>query len=154
MAGLKALAAELGLDDARTYVASGNLVFESRLGSDALEAKIEAAIEKKFGFAVDVVVRSAKQWSAYRAANPFPKESEATPNFVMLAIGKDKATEADAEALRARAAQDEKVELRGDAIWIWFGHGAGRSKIGGPPKGVWTTRNWRTVVAIDQMLQH
>jgi uncharacterized protein (DUF1697 family) len=152
MAELKALAAELDLGNPRTYVASGNLVFESALGGEALEKKLEAAVEKRFGFAVDVIVRSAKQWSAYRAANPFPKESEATPNFVMLAVGKDKASAADIEALRARAAEDEKVELRGDAIWIWFGHGAGRSKIGGPRKGVWTTRNWRTVVAIDEML--
>jgi uncharacterized protein (DUF1697 family) len=71
----------------------------------------------------------------------------------MLAVGKQDATKADVEALRARAAEDEKVELAGGAIWIWYGHGAGRSRIGGPRKGVWTTRNWRTVVAIDEMMR-
>jgi uncharacterized protein (DUF1697 family) len=154
MAALRALAEDLGLESARTYVASGNLVFASSLGRAALENKLERTIEEKFGFAVDVIVRSASAWKAYRAANPFPKESEATPSFVMLCVGKDKPTAAQLEALRARAADDERVEIRGDAIWIWFGHGAGRSKIGtGPAKSVWTTRNWRTVVAIDEMLQ-
>jgi uncharacterized protein (DUF1697 family) len=154
MAELRALAVDLGLESPRTYVASGNLVFSSSLGRPALEAKLERAIGDRFGFAVDVITRSAKQWQAYRAANPFPKESEATPNFVMLCVGKDKPTAAQLEALRDRAADNERVETRGDAIWIWFGNGAGRSKIGsGPAKSVWTTRNWRTVVAIDEMLR-
>jgi uncharacterized protein (DUF1697 family) len=154
MADLRTLAAELELDVPRTYVASGNLVFGSSLKRDRLEARLERAIQDRFGFSVDVMVRSDAEWSAYRAANPFPAESEATPNFVMLCIGKAPPTDAEVEALRARAADNERVEVRGDAIWIWFGNGAGRSKIGsGPAKSVWTTRNWRTVIALDEMMQ-
>jgi uncharacterized protein (DUF1697 family) len=154
MAELRALAAELKLDDPRTYVASGNLVFASPLGDAELESRLEKAIEKKFGFAVDVIVRSAKAWSAYRAANPFPEESVERASGVMLCVGKERATDADVEALRARASANEKVERVGDAIWIWFGDGAGRSKIGtGPAKSIVTTRNWRTVEAIDEMLK-
>jgi uncharacterized protein (DUF1697 family) len=153
MAELRALAEDLGLDEPRTYVASGNLVFASPLEGDGLEAKLEQAIAERFGFKVDVIVRAATQWAAYLAANPFPKESEATPNFVMLSVGKQAATDDHVAALRAKASDNEKVERRGDALWIWFGDGAGRSKIGtGPAKSVWTTRNWRTVLAIDEML--
>ena len=153
MAELRALAAGLGLEAPRTYVASGNLVFRSSLDGGALEKKLECAIADRFGFAVDVIVRSAAEWSRYRDSNPFPEESEATPNYVMLCLGKEAATDVQVEALRAKAADDEKVERRDDAIWIWFGSGAGRSKIGtGPAKAVVTTRNWRTVLAIDEML--
>jgi uncharacterized protein (DUF1697 family) len=57
-------------------------------------------------------------------------------------------------ALRARAEGGEKVEVRGDALWIWFANGAGRSKLGlSAGKGVWTSRNWRTVLALDEMLR-
>ncbi|MDB5669236.1 MAG: hypothetical protein JWO25_195 [Alphaproteobacteria bacterium] len=153
MAALRDLAGELGLEAPRTYVASGNLVFAGGDANTALESRFETAIEERFGFRVDVIVRSKAEWTAYRKSNPFVAESEETANFVMLCIGKQPATDAHVEALRARASEKEKVERRGDAIWIWFGEGAGRSKIGSVPgKSVWTSRNWRTVVAIDEMM--
>jgi uncharacterized protein (DUF1697 family) len=153
MAALRALAEEIGLESPRTYVASGNLVFSTGLTRPVIEQKLEGAIAERFGFSVDVIVRSASAWKAYCAANPFPKESEATPNLVMLCVGKEGPVQAQLDALRARADENEKVEIRGDAIWIWFGNGAGRSKIGtGPAKSIWTTRNWRTVVALDAMM--
>ena len=153
MADLRQLAEAEGLADIRTYVASGNLVFRADKGDAAtLERRLEAALSARFGFDVDVIVRSARAWAALAAGNPFPKESAATPNFVMLIIGKRPATDADVEALRTRAGANEKVERVGEALWIWFGDGAGRSKIGGgPSKGVWTARNWRTVETLSSM---
>jgi len=153
MAELRALAEELGLQNPRTYVASGNLVFDSDRKAPALETLLEQAIEKRFGFAVDVLVRSAAQWAMLRDGNPMPEESEREPNKVMMTIGREAPTDAQIEALRAKAAEDERVERVGEAIWIWFGSGAGRSKLGtGLAKGVWTTRNWRTVETIAEML--
>ena len=153
MAELRELAAGLGLEEPRTYVASGNLVFGSGEARADLERKLEQAIEARFAFTVDVIVRSAEQWADYCARNPFPEESGRAPNLVMLVIGKEPADDRAVAALRAKAAAEEKVEGRGEAVWIWFGNGSGRSKIGtGPAKGVWTSRNWRTVVAIQEML--
>jgi uncharacterized protein (DUF1697 family) len=153
MAELRELAGELGFENPRTYVASGNLVFGASGTDKSLEAKLEKAIHARFGFAVDVMVRSKAEWSRYLASNPFREESKAAPNFVMLSIGKQPATDDHVAALRARAAENEKVERKGEVIWIWFGNGAGRSKIGtGPAKSVWTTRNWRTIVAIAEMM--
>jgi uncharacterized protein (DUF1697 family) len=152
MAELRALAVDLKLDNPRTYIASGNLVFSSALERGELEALLEAAIETRFGFRVEVIVRSGSEWSAYRGANPFPHESKQAPNWVMISVGKQAATEADLDALRSKASANEQVEMRGDALWIWFGDGAGRSRIGtGPSKSAWTTRNWRTVLALDEM---
>ena len=153
MARLRTLAEGVGLADARTYVASGNLVFSAEGEADALEQKLEAAIAESFGFAVDVVVRDAAAWARLAAANPFAKESEASPNLVMMTIGKQPATEADVAALRRRAAENEAVERRGEALWLWFGGGSGRSKLAAAPaKGVWTTRNWRTIETLGEML--
>ena len=154
MAELRTLAGEIGLDDPRTYVASGNLLFTSDQSAAALEKKIEEAIEERFGFDVDVIVRSARQWAGYRDGNPMRKESEAHPSKVMLTIGKRAATDADIDALRRKAGPNERVERAGDVIWLWFGDGAGRSKMGTGPtaREVWTTRNWRTVEALGDML--
>jgi uncharacterized protein (DUF1697 family) len=154
MAELRAVAEGLGLGSPRTYVASGNLLFEAEADEAALERRLEEAIAVRFGFAVDVIVRSATRWRGYATSNPFPDESERQPNLVMMTIGKRPATDADVEALRARASSNERVERVGDAIWIWFGDGAGRSKMGtGPSSGVWTTRNRRTVLALQEMLE-
>jgi uncharacterized protein (DUF1697 family) len=153
MADLRAVAEELGLGHPRTYVASGNLVFESGDPPSALEERLERALHARFGFDVDVVARSAHDWASYAESNPFPEESRRAPNLVMLVIGKRPPDEEALEALRARASAQEKVERRDDALWIWFGNGAGRSKIGtGPSRGVWTSRNWRTVQKLEEML--
>ena len=153
MARLREIAEELGLAGSRTYVASGNLLFRSTDNPVDIEAKLEKAIAAEFGFPVDVIVRSARDWHGYAESNPFPRESEATPNFVMLSVGKATASDADVEAMRKRAADHERVERVGDALWLYFGQGAGRSKLGlSPAKGVWTTRNWRTVMKLDEML--
>ena len=153
MARLRTLAEEIGLAEPATHVASGNLVFSAEEDAGTLEARLEHAIEAEFGFAVDVIVRSAGDWAALAAANPFPQESADTPNLVMLTIGKQPATDAAVETLRAKAAENERVERRGEALWIWFGGGAGRSKLGAAPaKGVWTARNWRTVATLRDML--
>jgi uncharacterized protein (DUF1697 family) len=153
MADLRTLAEEAGFANVRTYVASGNLVLASDAPGSTVETVLEEAIERRFGFAVDVVVRSASQWSAYLDAHPFAEEEEREPNLVMLCIGKQPASPDDAAALRARANGRERVELRGDALWLYFGDGAGRSRMGtGPGKGIWTTRNLRSVRSIAAML--
>ena len=154
MAALREMAEAIGLDKVRTYVASGNLVFESGKSAAGLETAIEKAIADRFGFAVDVVVRSAAQWASLIEANPLGKESKKQPNFVHMSVGKRAPTKADVEALTAKASDNEKVVAAGGAIWIWYGNGAGRSKIGtAKSAAVWTARNWRTVLALQDMLK-
>jgi len=153
MAELRNLAEELGFADVQTYVASGNLLFASRKTAPAVEKLLEDAIEKHFGFAVDVMVRTAAQWAALCDANPMPAESARHPNLVMVAIGKRNATEADVAPLHAQAEVDEKVMLSAGAIYFYFGNGAGRSKMAAKAsKGVWTTRNWRTATKLRDMV--
>jgi uncharacterized protein (DUF1697 family) len=154
MAELRAVAEGLGLTRVRTYVASGNLVFESNEQGPALERALEAAIAERFGFDVDVIVRSAAEWCALHGGNPFPEESATDPAKVMMTIGKQPATDAAVAALRARASANERVERAGEALWLWFGDGAGRSKLAAAPAGkeIWTTRNWRTVATLKDML--
>ena len=153
MAELRAVAQGLGLLRVRTLIASGNLLFEGDGAPAELETRLETAIERHFGFPVDVMVRTAVQWSAHVAANPFPEEAAAAPKFLLLFAGKAANAEAALAWLSARAAPEEKVAGKGDAIWIYFANGGGRSRLAtGPKPGLWTGRNWRTVLAIQEML--
>lgn len=153
MAELRALATGAGYGAVQTHLASGNLVLASDQPAEAVEQTLERLIADHFGFAVDVVVRSAAQWRSYLDANPFLDESDQTPNLVMLCIGKQPASDAHVSALQARAGENERVVRQGDALWLYFGDGSGRSKMGvGPAAGIWTTRNVRTVRSLAEMV--
>jgi uncharacterized protein (DUF1697 family) len=156
MAALREACETLGWENVRTYIQSGNVLFSSNLPAVRLENDLEAAIVKRFGLTIAVVVRSAQQWESLADANPFVAAAESQPNLVMLGLSKAK-PKRDAEAeLQKRAGEGEAIAVRAGAIWIYFGNGAGRSKItpsvldraAGSPV---TMRNWRTVLKIREM---
>lgn len=157
MAELRSLCGELGWAAVKSYIQSGNLVFRADDSSEALEATLEGAIERRFGLTIPVIVRPAAEWSAYLSANPFPEASQQEPNLVMLALSKASPRSDAAARLQERATGGERVVLVGDALWIHFADGAARSKLSptlldrlvGSPV---TTRNWRTVVKLNELI--
>lgn len=157
MAELRPLCESLGWRAVRTYIQSGNVVFESGEKPAALEAALEAGVAGAFPFAVPVMVRSAAQWRSYLAANPFPEVAEAEANRLMLCVSKRPPDGAAADALQERARDGERVRLSGGAIWVHYPAGAGTSRLSpamfdrlaGSPV---TARNWRTALRIGAML--
>ena len=157
MAELRALCAGIGWRDAATYIQSGNVVFSAEAPREGLEAQLEAGIAARFGMDVPVIVRSAEQWRTYAPACPFPNAAKAEPNRLMILLSK-RAPLPDAEAaLRARAAEHERVAIAGDALWIHFADGSARSRltpslidrlVGSPA----TSRNHNTLVKLGEML--
>lgn len=157
MARLREICAELGWAEVETYIQSGNLLFSAPGDAVALEGALEQAISIAFGFDIAVIVRSAGQWAAYAAANPFPDEARDDPGRLMLNLSKKKPAIGAEAAIAARAAAGERLRRAGEAIWIYYPAGAGTSKIGpslldraaGSPV---TARNYRTVLKIREML--
>jgi uncharacterized protein (DUF1697 family) len=71
MAELRECAADLGLEDLRTYIASGNLLFRSpERQASRLDTELGRAIEERFGLRVPVVVRSASEISRIASSIP------------------------------------------------------------------------------------
>jgi uncharacterized protein (DUF1697 family) len=155
MAELRALAGSIGLDNSRTYVASGNLVFGTGKRAEDIAAELEQAIERRFGFAVDVIVRSGAQWQAHLHSNPFRAAAEEQPKWVWMFLSKEP-PRSEAAVELAAAAPGIQVEQVGDAIWTHFAEGVSTKIlsikwdwiIGSPA----TSRNWRTVETIGRML--
>ncbi len=158
MADLRALAGELGFRDEMTWIQSGNLVFGSPLGPDAAAAKLARGIEERFGFPVDLVVRTGEQWKKLAAGNPLPDESASAPDRVMLLLSREPPLPGAAAALRERARDGERIEAAAGALWIHHPGGAGKSRLSpalvdrlvGSPT---TARNWTTVRAIGELLE-
>ena len=157
MAELRELGTELGLEDVATYIQSGNLLFSAKGKPAALEAQLEQAIEKKFGLKVPAIVRTAAQWSVYPNSVAFAAAARDEPNRLMLILAKAAPAAGAESAIQARAVAGEKVKREGDALWIHYPQGAGKSKltpslidraIGSPA----TSRNYNTVLKLEEML--
>jgi uncharacterized protein (DUF1697 family) len=158
MVGLRELAAELGWSEVRTYIQSGNLVFDASGKAAALEVALEKAIAAKFGFAPAVIVRTAAQLNSLAEANPFPKESGKTPHWVLLGLTKHEPKSGAAEAIEAKGQAGERVVEAGGGLWFHYPSGVGTSKLtpalidraAGSPL---TARNWRTMTTLIGMLE-
>lgn len=158
MAELRDLCGGLGWKDTETYIQSGNLVFGAPGKAEALETILEEAIGERFGMEVPVMVRTAAQWNELAAANPFPEVARDEPNRLQLLVSKRPPDKDAAGILTARARAGEVVRAAGGALWFHFPQGVGTSKLipalidkaAGSPS---TSRNWRTVLKLREMVQ-
>src|SRR6185503_7965183 len=129
MAVLRDLATGLGFRQVESYIQSGNLVLAASQAAEAAEAALEQAIERHFGFAVDVIVRTGAQWLRYAAGSPFADAEAERPNWLLLGLSKRPPNLGAADTLRAYAKAGERIEVLDDAIWIDFAAGVASSKL-------------------------
>ncbi|MBJ7486197.1 DUF1697 domain-containing protein [Brevundimonas sp.] len=157
----RAMALEMGLENPRTLLASGNLVVETDRTTVALEAAIETEMARRFGLKIAAMARTAGQWSSLIAANPFAKQAAAHPAQVLTMIMKAGIAPGAVEACRALTEGGEAVEAvtlktGGDVLYFWFPDGMGQSGIfkKATPRllGMGTGRNWNTVLKLGAMV--
>jgi len=140
---LRRIAVELGLDDAKTYIASGNLLFRSGKGEKALKTDFEAAIHERMGARVGVMIRTADELVDVVSANPFEKES---PSFT-VAIFLDEAPPA-ASPNAAKNVDGERIALGKREIYVHYPRGQGQSRLRIPAAESGTARNMNTVAKL------
>ncbi|MGH4032186.1 DUF1697 domain-containing protein [Actinomycetota bacterium Odt1-20B] len=158
MARLRTLLTGLGCADARTYLQSGNAAFASEEASeDVLAARVSEAIEKEFGFAVDVLVRDAAYLKAVVDACPFPA-AELEGRQLHVTYFSAPVDEARFAAIDQPAFLPEEFRLGDRALYLYAPDGLGRSKLADTlarptlTKGlVATSRNWNTVVKLVEL---
>lgn len=155
MKELVAILESLGCRNVRTYIQSGNAVFQhTATDSEKLAGKLTKAIEKARGFAPQVVMLEAKELAKVVKVNPFP-EAEAEPKSLHVWFLAAKPAKADIEALTILKAKTERFELRGSLFYLHAPDGIGRSKLATKIErhlGVSSTaRNWRTVSALAEI---
>jgi uncharacterized protein (DUF1697 family) len=146
MAELRAMCEAAGFRRARTYIASGNVVFESAMTARQAKAALEAQLERYAGKPVGVLIRTAAEMEQVLAANPFP---QAAPNRA-VAIFLDDPPPADAlEAIRHR--KEEQVVLGVREIYVHYGDGMADSKLVIPAAKAGTARNLNTITKLIEM---
>jgi uncharacterized protein (DUF1697 family) len=143
MAELKAMCVAAGFSKVQTYIASGNVVFESRMSSAKIKAALEARLEAYAGKPVGVALRTLDEMAAVLKANPFP---EAAPNRT-VAIFLDQPTSSNALD-DLKGLQDEELRLGTREIYVHYGEGMGQSKLKIPAAITGTARNMNTVAKL------
>jgi uncharacterized protein (DUF1697 family) len=146
MAELKAVAEELGFANARTYIASGNLLFDSGLDEAEVKSKLEKRLAAYAGKAVGILVRSAKEMAEIVAGNPFAEE----PGNRVAAIFLDQAPPETA-LTEYRGLNDERVALGRREIYVHYPSGQGVSRLVIPAAKAGTARNMNTVVKLAEL---
>jgi uncharacterized protein (DUF1697 family) len=144
-----------GLSSVRTYIQSGNLVFQTPKGTQrALERQIAQLIEKRFGFRPPVMVLSGVELSEAISGNPFP-QAIAEPKSLHLCFLSEAPSNPDLDALTKLKADKEAFALKGQVFYLHTPDGYGNSKLAAKVEralGVATTcRNWRTVNQLLEM---
>jgi len=151
MQDLRDILSSLGCENVQTYIQSGNAVFSAAAGAGALSTQIKDAIEKRFGFAPQVLLLTAERLKAIVAANPFP-DAEKTPKFLHVAFLTEAPADPDLDALSDLKAPSEQFLLFDGAFYLHAPDGIGRSRLAAKVErclGVATTaRNWRTVTKL------
>ena len=151
MEGLRAIFKAQGCASVRTYIQSGNVVFENPEATNLAE-RISKAITERFGYSVPVVLRTAAEFNQAAANNPFLRRG-ADPKALHVGF---LSTAPPSEAVQAldpnRSPPDEFVVL-GREIYLHCPNGVARSKL----TNAWfdsklgvvsTMRNWNTVTKL------
>ncbi|MBI1406464.1 MAG: DUF1697 domain-containing protein [Caulobacter sp.] len=157
IADLRKLVADLGFADVASYIASGNLIFSGDgRATEALEALFEAKAEKQLGLKSDWILRTPKAWRAMIEASPYPDFAKDNPSRYLVTVFKTRPDPARLDEVRAMATLGEEMTLVGQALYICFPEGAGKSKLAGAAiekrlgaRG--TARNWNTVLKLAEM---
>jgi len=116
MADLKAICKKLGLKEVKTYIQSGNIIFNSDEQILILENKLEKAITENFGFDVPVIIRSSIELQTAVEKNPF-FEKDTDINHLFLSFLKEKTNLGDITKAKSFNFKPDKFEI---SIYIWF----------------------------------
>jgi uncharacterized protein (DUF1697 family) len=152
---LAAVLAAAGFRNVRTFIASGNVIFEGGAKDpERLARKMEKHLLNAFGFEITVIIRNVDDLKAIVKRNPFKKPKPAADEMLFVTFLASPAPVKPRLPLRSNTENMEVIALTDGAAFIvarrkktgWFGfpHTFAENKFKVPT----TTRNWTTVVKI------
>ena len=146
MADLLRLCGAAGFVGARTYVASGNVVFRADGTEDEIRLALERQVRAHGGTDVGVVVRTAAEMADVLARNPFP---DAPPNRVMALFTDAALPEGPLDGVTGL--RTEQVRLGRRELFVLYPDGMAATRLRIPAERSGTARNMNTVARLARM---
>ncbi|HML06403.1 MAG TPA: DUF1697 domain-containing protein [Methanobacterium sp.] len=154
MADLVEALEPLGLENVKTYLQSGNVIFEyDSIDSDEIARNIEDKISQTFGISVNVIIRTESELERVINTNPFIKKPNIELDKLHVTFLKELP---DFIALDLNKSENEKFEVIDREIYLYLPNGYGRTKLTNnifekKLKTTATTRNWKTTNKLFEM---
>ena len=147
MAELRLMCEGLGFSKVQTYIASGNVVFESSLSAAKAKAALEASVAKYLGKPTGIFMRETAALEAMITANPFP---QAEGNQLTVILMDSSPTQQMIDAAKFKT--DEQIALGNACLYVHYPSGMGQSKLKvlGAEQG--TARNMNTIAKMLELL--
>ncbi len=156
MADLREIFTEAGCAGVRTYIQSGNAVFEATQDlAEAVPELVTQAILERFGYETAVVVRSGEELRQIATSNPF--DTSGDPRFLHVAFLKDTPSDEAVSSLDPERSPPDEFAVRGRDVYLRYPNGVARTKLtndylAARLQTVSTMRNWRTVLRLLEMV--
>jgi uncharacterized protein (DUF1697 family) len=153
MAELRELLANSGLNNIKTYIQSGNVIFQSSEKGGPLEEKIQKTIKNHFGFEVSVLIRTREHLKCIFDSCPFSEEKKKASYFMMLHdIPETELVKVASEKIY----EGEDYKIIKDCIYYFSAKGFGQAKFNvnffeRKLKTFATARNYNTMVKLISM---
>jgi len=157
MKDLSGMFSDAGCSSVRTYIQSGNVIFETPGDAAKLAQVITARIEKKLGYRTPIIVRTREQLLATIRGNPFLKAGAIEKTLYVYFLADSPNARAIAGLDPARSAPDA-FHVRGQEIYLHLPNGMGNSKLtnayfDSKLSTICTARNWATVLKLAAMME-
>lgn len=159
MDALRTLYTSLKLEDPRSYVQSGNVIFRTKERDLVLVAKkIQNGIERSFGFRPEVILRTTSELRDVIARNPFAKRRGIDPRKLLVTfLTGDPGAEAR-ELIRKMNTDPEELRIDGRELYTYFPNGMARPKLSWAKierilKTPGTGRNWNSVTNMLELAE-
>jgi uncharacterized protein (DUF1697 family) len=152
MEKVRAAFSEVGCEDVRTYIQSGNLLFRLKGKLDtSFVSRLEERLEGALGFHVPVVLRTESEVVDSLRRNPFAGSDEKHIHLVFL---KKPLTKEALELLKSAKSGTERAIVSGPDIYLHLPDGFARAKL--PPLILRispdaTIRNLRTTKKLTEL---
>ncbi len=150
MADLVKTLESLGFKNVKTYLQSGNVIFEHD-SSDIAEIaeSIERKISETFSFSVDVIIRTNDELERVVKGNPFIKELDIELDKLYVTFLSDIPDPKAVLNMDIDKAENEKFEIIGREVYLYCPNGYARTKLKNDAferklNTTATTRNWKT----------
>ena len=148
MADLKAICEALGFKAVQTYIASGNVVFETNLDAAKCKTKLELRLAEYLGKSLQVFLRDAIELERIISASPF---THADGNRLLVII-LDHALLVEM-ITGAKFRVDEEVAVGDRCLYVHYPSGMGKSKLKLPGAELGTARNMNTIRKMLELIR-
>ena len=148
MSELRGLCERLGFGHVRTYIASGNVMFDTDGDEERVQTRLAAGLQEHVGKPVGVMLRTAAQLEAVIAANPYPERAS---NLVHVLFLNEPPPDDLLLGVSGRGA--EEIASRGREVYVHYPHGQGASKLKLPAAAAGTARNMNTVLKLAELMR-